>query len=229
MFTTSNEKISVKWVSLNALVLSSSKYGEEYDRIKVTHEIGLENVLQADESFYIPAPGNPVDTRTIFPDGNIVNFAGQRAKDLDDEIQKYETAIKERDFEKAEKMHQLLMATKFLNSVPFSAGKQVLTFDYELALFPDENGVFDLKMWAPMPSFQLVTGGQITTTIQMPSTNNNAFNAELIDVKGFSADEQGNLQNEIPAALNQEFLIRRLLVWTWQNDPLFNIKYKYIG
>lgn len=102
MFTPAADRIPVKWVSLNAIVLSSSKYGEEYDRVKVTHEIGLDSPLQQDESFYIPAPGKPIDTRALFPDGNIVNFAGQRAKDLDDELSKYGVAVKSGDFETAQ-------------------------------------------------------------------------------------------------------------------------------
>lgn len=230
MFTTSTEKIPVQWVSLNALVLSSSKYGEAYDRIKITHEIGLSSPLQQDESFYIPPSGKPIDVRTSFPDGNIINFAGQRAKDLDDELSQYGSAIKAQNVAEAERLHQLLLHTSMLTPVPFKAGKTVMTFDYELALYPGDNGVFELCLWAPMPSFQIQPGGQITATIQLPSSNSQAFKAQLVEPpKGYQADSQGNLGSEIAPVLDQEYLLRRIIVWTWQNDPYFKVKYQYIG
>lgn len=225
-FTVAN-KLPVKWVSLNALILSSSKYGESYDRLKVTHEIGLAEPLTADESFYIPPQGKPVDTRAIFPDGTIVNFAGQRVKDLQDEFDKYKAAFENRDFATAEQIHKTLMQLQFLSAVPYKAGQRVLTFEYELAIYPDQNGVFELNLWAPMPSFQVVSGGQVTTTIQLPTNNPNGFNAQILEVNAYQADNNGNLVGTIQPVINQDVLFRRIIVWGWQNDPYFTVKYHY--
>lgn len=227
MFTTSLERLNIRWVSLTATILSSSRYGAEYDRVKILHEIGLEIPLQQDETFYIPPQGKPLDTRTAFPDGNITNFAGQRFKDLNDELAKYAEALKNGDRDKMNELHQLFLQTTILSPVLYKAGTQVLTFEYELALYPNDNNTFELALWAPMPTFNVVPGGQVTTTIQLPSTNNNAFRANLLEAKGFIADAQGNLGGEISPALHQEVGLRRIISWNWNNDPYFKVSYQY--
>src|SRR5690606_3094946 len=129
--------------------LSSSKYGLEYDRVKVLQEIGLDQPLAADEHFYIPPAGKPFDVRKVFPDGNITNFAGQRFKDLQDELDQYEEALKNGDAEKMHELHELFIATTILTPVLFKAGTQVLTFEYELAIYPNSENVFEINLWAP--------------------------------------------------------------------------------
>jgi len=220
-------KLPVNWVSMQATVLASSRYGLEYDRLKVLHEIGLAQPLASDESFYVPPVGRAIDTRKVFPDGNITNFAGQRFQDLQDEIARYADALKAADVAVMDEMHELLKATAMLSPVIFKQGTHVLTFEYELALYPNAEQVFELALWAPMPSFEVSGRAQITATVMLPSSNNFAFNARVLEAVGHQPDAQGNPVTEVPKVLDSEYGLRHILVWNWQNDPLFRVKYQY--
>lgn len=225
--TVNTEKINVSWVSLTATILSSSKFGQEYDRVKVLHEIGLQTPLQADETFYIPAKDKPIDTRLNFPDGNITNFAGQRFKDIQDELDKFTQAVKAGDVSMMDEMYKLLKSTTLLAPVVFTQGTNVLTFEYELALYPSEDRTFNLELWAPMPTFNVIPGGQVATTIQIPG-GNQPFAATVIEAAGYIPDDQGNPTNQtVSKVLDQDFGLRHIISWVWQNDPLFKVRYQY--
>jgi len=225
--TVNQEKITVDWVSLSATVLASSKYGEEYDRVKVLHEIGLNAPLPADETFYIPAKDKPIDTRINFPDGNITNFAGQRFKDVQDEIDKFTQAVKEGDAASMDKMYEMLKSTTLLSTVVYKKGSKVITFEYELALYPDEKGEFNLSLWAPMPSFNVATRGKIAAIIQLPGSSE-PFNARILESAGYIPDKNGNpTDRTVSKQLDKDYGLRHIISWTWQNDPLFKVRYKY--
>lgn len=225
--TVNQEKLNVSWVSLNATVLSSSKYGQEYDRVKVLHEIGLASELPQDETFYIPAKDQPLDTRTNFPDGNITNFAGQRFKDLRDELDLFEQAVKEGNAERIEELSKLFKSTALLSSVVYKKGTKVLTFEYELALYPKEDKTFELALWAPMPTFNVATGGQVVANIQLPGSGPQ-FRCSLLEAEGYIPDAQGNpTQQKVAKKIDSEMGLRRIIGWVWQNDPLFKVRYQY--
>ena len=226
--TINAEKINVSWVSLTATILSSSKFGQGYDRVKVLHEIGLQTPLQTDETFYIPAKDKPIDTRTNFPDGNITNFAGQRFKDIQDELEKFAQAVKDGNSQVMDEMYQLLRSTTLLAPVVYSAGTQVLTFEYELALYPEEGtNTFNLALWAPMPTFNVIPGGQVVATIQAPGTLA-PFVATLLEAEGYIPDSEGNPTTQtVSKTLDQNLGLRHIISWVWQNDPLFKVRYQY--
>lgn len=226
--TINAEKINVSWVSLTATILSSSKFGQEFDRVKVLHEIGLQTPLQTDETFYIPAKDKPIDTRTNFPDGNITNFAGQRFKDIQDELEKFAQAVKDGNSQVMDEMYQLLRSTTLLAPVVYSAGTQVLTFEYELALYPEEgSNTFNLALWAPMPTFNVIPGGQVVATIQAPGTTA-PFTATLLEAEGYIPDSEGNPTTQtLSKTLDQNLGLRYIVSWVWQNDPLFKVRYQY--
>jgi hypothetical protein len=228
-FTVNQEKLNVSWVSLNATVLSSSKYGEEYDRVKVLHEIGLESPLTQDESFYIPAKDKPLDTRTVFPDGNITNFAGQRFKDLQDELDRFKEALQQGNVQQLDEMYQLLKSTTLLTPVVYKAGTRVLTFEYDLALYPNQERIFELALWAPMPTFNVVGRSQVVTTIQLPG-GGEQFRCALLEAEGYLPDQQGNpTGGAIGKAIDTDLGLRKVISWVWQNDPLFRVRYQYQG
>lgn len=223
-----SDKLNIRWASMTATVLSSSRYGLEYDRVKVLHEIGLENPLQKDESFYMPPQGKPIDTKTLFPDGTIVNFTGQRFNDLQDELAQYAEALRAQNSELMQTIHQTLSATTMLSPVLFKTGTGVLTFEYELAIYPNTEGYFELQLWAPMPSFAVVPGGQVTATLQLPSQSGQAFKVSELQTAGFIPDAQGNpTGGEVSKSVDSDYGLRHIVVWNWQNDPLFKARYKY--
>lgn len=221
--------IEMKWSHISCTVLSSSKYGLAYDRLKVLHEIGLHAPLAQDESFYAPPANRAIDVRTVFPDGNIVSFVGQRYSDLQDELQKYGQALAESNVEELNRLHQLFLATTSLSPVLFKQGTQVLTFEYELALYPQEvNGTdFELTLLAPMPSFQLVGQSQITVMVNLPSSSNFGFNADVLEANGYQFDLEGNITGEVPMLVNADYGLRKVIVWNWQVDPYFRVLYRY--
>lgn len=227
MSFTVTDPLSTSWVSLTAVVLSSSRFGTEYDRLKVLHEIGLSSPLPADETFYIPPQGKAIDTRVSFPDGTIINFAGQRFKDLQDEINQYADAVRAGNADLMNQINQLMLSTTMLAPVVYKAGTQILTFEYELALYPNSENAFDISLWAPMPSFTVQAGGQVTGIIQLPSEASQAFRANVIEAKGYLPDGQGNPSQEIAPVFDQSCGLRRIIAWSWQNDPLFRVRYQY--
>lgn len=226
MFTLNSEKLNIKWVSLSATILSSSKYGQEFDRAKILHEIALENPLVEDETFYIPAKDKPIDTRLNFPDGNITNFAGQRFKDIQDELERFSQAVKDGNAAAMEELYQMLKSTTLLAPVVFKQGTQVLTFEYELALYPNDENTFELSLWAPMPTFNVITQGKVVTTIQMPGQEQ--FGATILEAEGYIPDADGNpTEQTVSKNLDQNYGLRHIVGWSWQNDPLFKVRYQY--
>jgi hypothetical protein len=225
MISTNAEKINVSWVSLSARVLSSSKFGLDYDRVRVFHEIGLQQPLVEDERFYIPPSDKALDTRENFPDGTITNFAGQRFKDIQDELDKYTQAVKEGNSQLMDELHKVLKSTTILAPVVFKQGTSVLTFEYELALYPNHEQVFDLSLWAPMPTFNVVPGGKVVTMIELPGSH---FNTQVLEAEGYLPDGEGNPTSQtVSKVLNNDFGLRQIVSWVWQNDPLFKVRYKY--
>ncbi|PED58962.1 hypothetical protein [Bacillus toyonensis] len=226
MFTLNSEKLNIKWVSLSATILSSSKYGQEFDRAKILHEIALESPLVEDETFYIPAKDKPIDTRLNFPDGNITNFAGQRFKDIQDELERFSQAVKDGNAEVMEELYQMLKSTTLLAPVVFKQGTQVLTFEYELALYPNDENTFELSLWAPMPTFNVITQGKVVTTIQIPGQEQ--FGATILEAEGYIPDADGNpTEQTVSKNLDQNYGLRHIVGWSWQNDPLFKVRYQY--
>jgi hypothetical protein len=229
VLTVSNP-IDMTWSHVSCTVLSSSKYGLPYDRVKVLHEIGLQSPLAQDESFYAPAVGRPIDVRTVYPDGNIVTFVGQRFSDLQDELTNYGQAVANGNIDELNRLHELFKATATLTPVLFKQGTQVLTFEYELALHPIAEGSsdFELTLLAPMPSFRPVGQSQITVLIDLPSSNNVAFNATLLEKNGYIFDPAtGVVSGEVPLLVEGDYGLRKVLVWNWQQDPYFRVLYRY--
>ncbi|MFS0841288.1 hypothetical protein [Paenibacillus sp. 1P03SA] len=227
---TVSNPIDIRWSHVSCTVLSSSKYGLEYDRVKVLHEIGLSSPLPQDESFYAPPANRAIDVRTVFPDGNIVSFVGQRFSDLQDELSKYGQAVAEGNVAEMNRIHDLMKSTTMLSPVLFKAGTQVLTFEYELALHPTEGTTsdFELTLLAPMPSFRPSGQSQITVLVELPSSNNLAFNAQVLEAVGYQFDPTtGAVTGEVPKMVDGDYGLRRVIVWNWQVDPFFRIQYRY--
>ena len=227
---TISNPIDIHWSHVSCTVLSSSRYGLAYDRVKVLHEIGLQSPLIQDESFYAPPSNRAIDVRTVFPDGNIVSFVGQRYSDLQDELQKYGQAVAESNVEELNRLHQLFLSTTMLSPVLFKQGTQVLTFEYELALYPtdDSSSDFELTLLAPMPSFRPVGQSQITVLIDLPSSNNMAFNADVLEANGYQFDPMtGDVTGEVPKLVEGDYGLRKVIVWNWQVDPFFRVHYRY--
>lgn len=222
--------IEIRWSNVRCTVLSSSKYGLAYDRVKVLHEIGLQSPLAQDESFYAPPANRAIDVRSVFPDGNIVSFVGQRFSDLQDELAKYGQALAEGNAEEMNRIHELMKSVTMLSPVLFKAGTQVLTFEYELALHPMEGSAsdFELTLLAPMPSFRPAGQAQITVLVDIPSSNNLAFNAQVLEAVGHQFDPStGAVTAEVSKVLDADYGLRRIIGWNWQSDPFFRVHYRY--
>jgi hypothetical protein len=168
-----------------------------------------------------------LDTRTSFPDGNITNFAGQRFKDIQDELELFKEALQVGNAEKPDEMYKLLRTTTILSSVVYKAGTKVLTFEYDLAIYPKDDNTFELSLWAPMPTFNVVTSGQVVTNIQLPGSGPQ-FNCSLLEAEGYIPDAQGNPTSQtVSKTIDSDQGLRRIIGWVWQNDPLFKVRYQY--
>lgn len=112
-----------------------------------------------------------------------------------------------------DELFRVLKSTTLLAPVVYSAGTTVLTFEYELALYPGEDKVFNLELWAPMPTFSVVPGGQVATTIQIPGSIQ-PFTATILEAEGYIPDAQGNpTEQKVDKRLDQDFGLRHIVSW----------------
>lgn len=128
---------------------------------------------------------------------------------------------------KADEVYKLLRQTGILSRVPVKAGTRVITFEYELALFPGQDGTFNLQLWAPLVSFQVVPQGQVVASIQTPGSTF-GFRSQLIEASGWIPDAQGNPTTQLDPVINSDLGLHHVFAWRWENDPFFRIQYRYI-
>jgi len=78
-----------------------------------------------------------------------------------------------------------------------------------------------------MPSFNVATRGKISATIQLPGSSE-PFNACILESAGYIPDKNRNSTDRtVSKQLDKDYGLRHIISWTWKNDPLFKVRYKY--
>ncbi len=99
-------------------------------------------------------------------------------------------ALRNGDTEKLDEMYKLLRPTTILSSVVNKTGTKVLSYEYDLASYPKEDNTFELALWAPMSTFNVVTSAQVVTNIQLPGSGP-PFNYSLLEAEGYIPESLG--------------------------------------
>ncbi len=99
--------------------------------------------------------------------------------------------------------------------ISIKKGQQILLeFVSRERVRPDANGTFTFATLAPLPQYQLATGGSIWLSVALPRPVAGLNLAVVSATEGY-----GKRQDDLNG--------RTLLTWQWQNDPLLSVAYKY--
>lgn len=98
-------------------------------------------------------------------------------------------------------------------------GQRQLRFFYTVAASRTADGYFEARVFGPLASFVIQPGGSLGVVALL------SRGATLIEAVGLTNpnDEGSRLSTQVEANLGG----RHCIGWTWQNDPLFRIRYRY--
>lgn len=98
-------------------------------------------------------------------------------------------------------------------------GQRELRLFYKIAAERVGDREFEFAVIGPLPSFVIQPGGTIGVVTVMPRNTQVIF-AQALQNPNDPASEIGTRQDS-------NLGYRQLIVWTWQNDPLFKVRYRY--
>jgi hypothetical protein len=98
-------------------------------------------------------------------------------------------------------------------------GETKLRVFYEIAAPKIEDRVFEFGVIGPLPSFVIQAGGSIGLLGLLPRATSVLSAVALSD--------PANPGSEIGTKAEADLGGRHVIGWTWQNDPLFKIRYRY--
>ncbi|HST69111.1 MAG TPA: hypothetical protein VLI94_05590 [Solirubrobacterales bacterium] len=98
-------------------------------------------------------------------------------------------------------------------------GETKLRVFYEIAATKVEERTFEFGVIGPLPSFVIQAGGSIGLLGILPRATS------LISAIALS--DPTNPGSEINTKAEADLGGRHLVGWTWQNDPLFKVRYRY--
>lgn len=98
-------------------------------------------------------------------------------------------------------------------------GQRRLRFFYTVAAERTAEGLFEARVFGPLASFVIQPGGFLGVVALL------APGATLVEAVALTnpEDEGSRLSTQVEEDLGG----RRCVGWTWQNDPLFRIRYQY--
>jgi hypothetical protein len=106
-----------------------------------------------------------------------------------------------------------------VTTVTVKPGQRDLRLFYKIAADKVADREFQFDVIGPLPSFVIQTGGSIGVITLLPRATTVVSAQGLLD--------PNNPGSEIQTKVEAEMGYRRLVGWTWQNDPLFRVRYRY--
>lgn len=132
-------------------------------------------------------------------------------KDLQEADRKEQQALAKAIADAAKGFSQAVLTMK--------PGQRQLRFFYTVAARRVPEGYFEARVFGPLASFVLQPGGSMGVVALL------ARGATLIEAVALTnPNDEGS---RLPTQLEQDLGGRRCIGWTWQNDPLFRIRYRY--
>ena len=98
-------------------------------------------------------------------------------------------------------------------------GQRQLRFFYTVAANRTPEGLFEARVFGPLASFVLQPGDSLGVVAML------SRGATLVEAVALTnPDDEGS---RLPSQVEQPLGGRHCIGWTWQNDPLFRIRYRY--
>ena len=98
-------------------------------------------------------------------------------------------------------------------------GQRRLRFFYTVAANRSPEGIFEARVFGPLASFIIQPGGSLGVVALL------SRGATLMEAVALTnPDDEGS---RLTTQVEQDLGGRRCIGWTWQNDPLFRIRYRY--
>ena len=102
--------------------------------------------------------------------------------------------------------------------VEIRPGQRQLRLFYGVAADKVADREFEFSVIGPLPSFVIQAGGSIGVIAALPRATS------LVSAAGLT--DPNNPGSEIPK-IEADLAGRHLIGWSWQNDPLFRVRYRY--
>lgn len=102
--------------------------------------------------------------------------------------------------------------------VEIKPGQRQLRLFYGVAADKVADREFEFSVIGPLPSFVIQAGGSIGVIAALPRLTS------LVNAVGLT--DPNNPGSEIPKT-EADLAGRHLIGWSWQNDPLFRVRYRY--
>ena len=132
-------------------------------------------------------------------------------QDLQESDQKKQKALANAIADAAKGFSQAVLTVK--------PGQRQLRFFYTVAANRTAEGFFEARVFGPLASFVIQPGGSLGVVALL------ARGATLIEAVALTnPDDEGS---RLTTQVEQDLGGRRCVGWTWQNDPLFRIRYRY--
>lgn len=161
--------------------------------------------------------GQPITGPAVFP------FDPVDRSDLDDELIERLAAMANGASKKEQKAFatQVSRAAEAFSTTVLKVepGQRQLRLFYSISADKVADREFEFKVIGPLPSFVIGTGGSIHVTALL-DRRTSLVSAQAYTDPANPASQQVNVENAPVAG-------RIVLGWTWQNDPAFQVRYRY--
>ena len=101
------------------------------------------------------------------------------------------------------------------------AGDQLVRFAYPARVPKGDDGVFELRVLAPLASFVIATGGSISFAVGLPRIPGRTIAIQQATAENPPGTPIGDISERVVLAQ------RNFAGHFWQNDPLYRIRYTY--
>ena len=223
--------VPIKQIDTVIEVISQGDGTHEQDQVAVTSNLELVAPIDGSEEalLLLPMSGQAQQTPIVrysdehVKDGAVFSFDDIHRSVYDEELVERLEALAD-GTSKAEQKKvatQLGRCADGLSAavVRVKPGETRLRLFYEIAAPKVEERTFELAVIGPLPSFVIQGGGSIGLLAILPRASG------LVSAVALS--DPANPGSEIASKAEADLGGRHEIGWTWQNDPLFKIRYRY--
>jgi hypothetical protein len=212
-------------------VVSKGDGNHDYDQVAVTSSLELVAPVDgAEEALLILPMSGEAQQKPIVrysdehvKDGAVFSFDPVERSVYDAELVDRLEALADGTSKKEQKAvaTQLERCADGLSAavVRVKPGETKLRIFYEIAAKKVEDRVFEFGVIGPLPSFVIQAGGSIGVVAALPRSTS--------VVSAVALSDPTNPGSEIGTKTEADLGGRHLIGWTWQNDPLFKVRYRY--
>ncbi len=223
--------IPIKHIDTVIDVISKGDGSHDHDEVAVTSSLELVAPIDGAEEalLLLPMAGEAQQKPIVrysdehVKDGAVFSFDPVERSVYDEELVERLEALADGTSKKEQKAvaTQIERCADGLSAavVRVKAGEVKLRLFYEIAAQKVEDRTFEFGVIGPLPSFVIQAGGSIGLLGILPRATT--------AVSAVALSDPNNPGSEIGTKAEADLGGRHVIGWTWQNDPLFKIRYRY--